>query len=312
VENAAPGKSPIVSFKVTTNDGEAIVPTEMDYLAITLAGPTSDYTERVTEVLARSSEDTPPTPVEAAEDGVYRYTFMYTLPEEAVGTYAIAIEGYNMETIPDVDDPVRIAGSNPVVYVALDGGEPEPRRQVIDRELCNACHGDLALHGGIRQNTDYCVMCHNANATDEARRPADAMPPVSINFRSLIHRIHRGEEAVQPLQVYGFGDQLYDYGRVAFPSDLVVCETCHLPNTYTMSGAAGFQPTIITQAGEVVDIIPPIQTVCIACHDNQAASGHAKLETTDDNIEACQVCHGQGREFDVSDAHRQREDGGAQ
>jgi OmcA/MtrC family decaheme c-type cytochrome len=113
-----------------------------------------------------------------------------------------------------------VAGFNPVAYVNLEGGDPVPRRQVVDRELCNACHNDLALHGTIRQNTEYCVSCHNPNGTDEAQRPAEAMPPTSINFRVLIHRIHRGEEANQPLQVYGFGNNLIDFGEVRFPGNL--------------------------------------------------------------------------------------------
>ncbi|MFH0879615.1 MAG: hypothetical protein V2A34_07870, partial [Lentisphaerota bacterium] len=69
----------------------------------------------------------------------------------------------------------------------MDGGKAVERRQAVDLELCNACHKKLALHGTIRQNTEYCVLCHNPTASDEARRPAEAMPPASINFRVLIH-----------------------------------------------------------------------------------------------------------------------------
>lgn len=303
VENVAPDMSPSVTFSVTTNEGDPIVPSRMDYLAITLAGPTTDYTDRVTEVLARSSADTPPASVEDVGDGTYRYTFQYVFPAEASGTYAVAIEGYMMEEIPRVDEPVRIPGRNPVFYIALDGGDPEPRRAIIDQTLCNACHGDLAQHGGIRQNTDYCVMCHNPTATDEERRPEEAWPPTSINFRVLIHQIHRGEDAAQPVQVYGFGNTANDFGDVVFPRDLAGCETCHLPDTYDMSILSGLRPTVITQDGEVIAIIPPVQSVCIACHDSQAATAHAALETTTDNLEACEVCHGSGREFDATDAH---------
>ena len=36
------------------------------------------------------------------------------------------------------------------------------------------CHDRLVLHGGQRFLTEECVMCHNPNASDVARRPAEA------------------------------------------------------------------------------------------------------------------------------------------
>ena len=303
VENAMPGQSPVITLKVTTNAGAPIAPADMDYLAVTLAGPTSDYVDRVTETIFRKPSDNPP-PVEDVGDGSFRYTLNYVLPEDSTGTYAFGLEGYKMETLEDVPDPVRIASFNPVTYVSLDGGQPEPRRQVIDLERCDACHKDLALHGTIRQNPEYCVLCHNPNATDEDQRPDDALPPVSINFPLLIHRIHRGSDATQPLQVYGFGGQLHDFSAVVFPGDLAACESCHLSGTYTVD-LADRQPTTITQSGEVISQIQPARAVCTTCHDSAAADGHAQLQTTVDAIETCVVCHGPDREFDVAEFHHQ-------
>ena len=302
VDSTSPGSAPQVTFRVTTNSGEPIAPEDMDYLAVTIAGPTSDYQNRVTETIFRSPSDTPPEVADIG-DGAYQYNLNFTLPEDATGSYAVGLEGYVMETISGLSDPVRVAGFNPVAYFALDGGDATPRRQVVDRDLCNSCHKDLALHGTIRQNTEYCVLCHNPNATDEAQRPEDAMPPASINFRSLIHRIHHGEEAAQPVQVYGFGNTLHDFGEVAFPGNLADCETCHLPGTNLLPLPSGVQPTVITQAGEAVSTIPAITTVCTACHDMPAAQGHAELQTTADGVETCTVCHGSGRDFDVAAVH---------
>ncbi|HLE29719.1 MAG TPA: OmcA/MtrC family decaheme c-type cytochrome, partial [Anaerolineales bacterium] len=180
VEGAAPGGSPLVTFKVTNNAGEAIAPARMAYLALTLAGPTSDYVNRWTEIVASTAFSVTSTAVDAG-GGNFKYTFKAKIPEEATGTYAVGMEGFMMETLPGIKDPVRVAGFNPVTYVALDGGELSPRRQVVDRELCNACHKSLALHGTIRQNTEYCVLCHNPMGTDEAQRPKEVMPPTSIN-----------------------------------------------------------------------------------------------------------------------------------
>lgn len=303
---AAPGENPVVTFKITDNDGSVIDPGDMDALSITLAGPASDYTNRVTETIFRKTADGsgPPPNVEEAGSGAFRYTFEASIPQDASGEYAVALEGYVMETIPGVEEPVRIAGFNPVAYAALDGSEPQGRRQVVDQQLCSACHQDLALHGGQRRNVEYCVMCHNPQATDEARRPEEAMPPTSINFRVLIHRIHRGAEATKPVIVYGFGGNEFDFSNVFFPGDLAACQTCHLPGAYGLPLPGGSQPTTISQAGELVSTSLPVAAVCTSCHDSQPVEGHIELATTASGLETCQVCHGAGREFDVSEVHR--------
>ncbi len=301
VSNMAPGGSPTVTFKVTNKAGAPIAPADMDYLAVTLAGPSGDYTSRVTETIFRKPSDTPPK-VESAGGGAFSYKLQFVVPATSVGTYAFGLEGYVMEKIEGVKDPVRVAGFNPVTYANLSGGKAAPRRQVVDRALCNACHKDLALHGTIRQNTEYCVLCHNPNATDEAQRPPEAMPPTSINFRVMIHRIHRGEEAKLPFQVYGFGKTLINFGEVRFPGDLAACKTCHLEGTYNLP--SNLQPTVITQAGKAVGEVLPEQAVCTSCHDSKAALGHAQLQTTTGKTETCEVCHGPGREFDVVKVHR--------
>jgi OmcA/MtrC family decaheme c-type cytochrome len=156
----------------------------------------------------------------------------------------------------------------------------------------------------MRQNTEYCVLCHNPMATDEERRPAEAMPPASINFRVLIHRIHRGAEANDPALVYGFGGTLHDFGEIEFPGNLAECETCHLLNTYGLPLASGVQPTVITQAGKVVSSTLPLRSVCSSCHDSTVVGGHAELMTTSSGLETCQVCHGSGADFDVYEVHR--------
>jgi OmcA/MtrC family decaheme c-type cytochrome len=304
VAGVAPGQSPVATFKITDNTGQTIAPADMDYLALTLAGPTSDYVNRVTETIFRASAETPPA-VEDAGDDVSRYTFEYIIPADASGTYAVGIEGYIMETIEGVEEPVRSAGFNPVTYVTLAGSEPEPRRRVVDRELCNACHKNLALHGGIRQNTEYCVMCHNTNASDEEVRPEEELPPTSIHFKVLIHQIHRGEERSQkPYIVYGFQGSVHDFTELRFPGNLADCETCHLPGTYELPLADSVQPTIVTQVDEVVSTTLPIRAACTACHDSTAVAGHVELETTVTGLEACEVCHGPGSEFDVATVHR--------
>jgi OmcA/MtrC family decaheme c-type cytochrome len=304
VDGAVPGGSPTVTFRVTEDSGTAIAPVDMDYLAATLAGPTTDYMTRVTETIFRTPSDTPPQ-VEAAGSGAYRYTFSLTLPATAEGSYAVGMEGYVMEEIDGMQDPVRVAAFNPVAYVALDGGDASPRRQVVEIELCNACHKQLALHGGMRQNPEYCVVCHNTAASDEEVRPAEAMPPTSIHFKVLIHRIHRGENRSQmPFIVYGFRSSIHDFSELRFPGNLADCQTCHLPGSYDLPLPQGVLPTIITQAGRLVSSMPPIEAACTACHDSPAVYGHSELMTTSAGLETCEVCHGPGTDFDVEAVHQ--------
>ena len=63
---------------------------------------------------------------------------------------------------------------------------------------CNRATSSLQLHGTLRNNTEYCVLCHNPSNTDAQRAPAatvaadKAAPPQGINFNLLVHRIHYG------------------------------------------------------------------------------------------------------------------------
>jgi OmcA/MtrC family decaheme c-type cytochrome len=299
----ATGEAVSVTFKITDNRQRAIDPADMSVLSLTIAGPTSDYVTRVTETIFRAPSETPPA-VEEAGDGAYTYVTEFTVPRDESGSWAVGLEGYVMEEIDGVENPVRIAGFNPVAYFDASGGNAVARRAVVDVTLCNECHNTLALHGGLRQNTEYCVLCHNPVTTDEARRPEEVEgDPTSINFRWLIHRLHAGREAEAPLQVYGFGNNLHDYQYVEFPGNLANCQTCHLPGTYSLPLPAGLQPTTVTAGGEVVSSVLPATSVCTACHDSQAVSGHAELQTTAGGIETCQVCHGNGREFSVVEVH---------
>jgi OmcA/MtrC family decaheme c-type cytochrome len=305
VEGAAPGGNPSVTFKITDNSGQVIAPNEMDVISVTMAGPTSDYLNRVTEAIFRKTAESTglPPEIEDLGDGSYRYTLKAEISREASGTYAFALEGYVNENVRGLETPVRVAGFNPVVYAALDGGNPQERRQVVDQQSCSACHQDLALHGGQRQNVQYCVMCHNPTASDEARRPEEAMPPVPITLKSLVHSIHKGKSASQPVIFYGFGGNQYDFSNVIFPGNLAECQTCHLPNTYGLPLPGGVQPTTLTQGGEILSITGPIAATCSSCHDAQPVAGHIELATTSEGVETCQVCHGPGKEKDVYKVH---------
>ena len=81
---------------------------------------------------------------------------------------------------------------------------------------CQRCHVKFTtIHGGLRNQTEYCVMCHNPSNTDvraqagSGRDGADkSLPPQGINFNLLVHRIHTGENLAalgRNYTVVGFG-----------------------------------------------------------------------------------------------------------
>ena len=154
------------------------------------------------------------------------------------------------------------------------------RRAVVERARCQACHLDLNLHGGLRHNPDYCLMCHTPDGTDWSRRPKgpdgnvnlatvypdgrigtyDGLEERSIHFKVMIHRIHTGAgqgtariDLGAPQVVYGFGGAALLYDEVRFPGPLQTCTACHLDGTWTLAAIpADAQPTTANESGSVV------------------------------------------------------------
>ncbi len=80
---------------------------------------------------------------------------------------------------PYVDFTVDAAGKS--VFVT----DPSKTRKMADVSSCNGCHDKLALHGGGRVDTQYCVMCHNPGTTD-------ANSGNVLNMATMVHKIHAG------------------------------------------------------------------------------------------------------------------------
>ena len=128
------------------------------------------------------------------------YTFTHAVPAgRPVPTPSASRRGGRKLFSPGTTKQQSITNGakNQVAYFSVDGSTVAPRRGVVATASCNSCHVSLSLHGGQRNNTEYCVMCHNPSNTDASRRhpsAADkAVPPQGINFKLLVHRIHFGE-----------------------------------------------------------------------------------------------------------------------
>lgn len=298
VANAAPGQKPTVKFQLANGDGSAVNPGPFgSNLNLLLGGPTTDY---AVDPFRENASG-------AAFDGTTAtYTFTHAIPADATGTWAVSIEARRTVTLnpaPKAGPATVTEGAlNPVSYVAVTDAAAVPRRQTVDLAKCNTCHDKLALHGGQRLNTAECVMCHNPNASDKARRPADQGPVEAIDFKRMIHRIHTGEDLTQDFTIFGFGGSKNNFNEVRFPGDRRDCLTCHVAGAYQVPDELPAGRLATTTLRDWFTPQQPNTTACLGCHDTRATAAHAFVNTAPFG-EACAACHGNNADFSVDKVH---------
>ena len=312
VDGAGPGRKPVVTFRLTENDGTVLNPSTFgSSLNILLGGPTIDY---------GAGQNPPAQPFRERADGATFngdtavYTFTNAIPSNATGSWAVAIEARRTITLnpaPREGPATYTEGAvNPIKYIAITDGQPTPRRLVVTLDKCNACHDRLATtfsHGGQRIAIEECDICHNSNADDRNRRPADKNPPESIAFKRMIHRIHTGEELAQEYTVYGFGGNPTNFNEVLYPGDRRDCLQCHASaSTYDLPLPLGTLPVVTLR--DFFSPQGPGTAACLGCHSNSDAAAHAFLNTATfpgatTPAEASATCHGAGKDWAVDKVH---------
>jgi OmcA/MtrC family decaheme c-type cytochrome len=207
------------------------------------------------------------------------------------GSLTVGLEGHPNADLIGTGSFSSVPVRSAYQTISLEPRTPvENRRNVIDMAKCNGCHDSggagLSLHGANRTGEmQVCVLCHNPNATDLQRRPAnpgqtpDGKREEAIDMKRLIHQIHMGEELVDPVVVYGFGGSVHDYATVRFIGNASNCLTCHNPGTYGAEDAWTTLPTTIDTGADVLDPaddlnISPVTAVCASCHDTERAKEH--------------------------------------
>jgi OmcA/MtrC family decaheme c-type cytochrome len=148
-------------------------------------------------------------------------------------------------------------------------------RDIVQTATCNGCHGPtsdtkLALHGGGRTEVEYCVTCHNPYTTD-------AQSGNVLDFKVMIHKIHRGANLANGYQIVGFGGTVHDYSTVNFIKDIDDCTVCH-------KGGGADEANWNTV---------PTREACGSCHDDVnfdtgANHGTGGVQTSNQN---CSFCH---------------------
>jgi OmcA/MtrC family decaheme c-type cytochrome len=323
VSNGTAGSKPVVSYTIKDGKGTPLAPSKLSSLSFVMAGPTSDYgytsfgSDVTTTGYVSESALTAGT---CGADGSCMYAFIHAIPAKATGTYSIGVEGRRTETVlpgTTKEQSIQYGAKNQVVSFAVDGSTVAPRREVVATSNCNNCHAALSLHGSLRNQTEYCVLCHNPSTTDVARRsgamvPSDAtQPPQSVNFNLMIHRIHTGANlpANRPYIVVGFNGSHNDFSHVLYAAmspkgsagDTRNCEMCHA-NGSELNLPAGLNQ--VTDPQGPINPVQPITSACTGCHVDIATASHA-LSNTNQLGEACPVCHASGSAYAVDQVHAQ-------
>jgi OmcA/MtrC family decaheme c-type cytochrome len=194
-------------------------------------------------------------------------------------------------TTQEISD-VRDQAFNDTIYFPVDGSPVAPRRAVVSLDKCNACHGELSLHGGNRNNIDYCVMCHRPNAATAAQ---GTDPGESIDMRMMVHRIHSGAELTRK---YGIGGA--DFSHVEYPGFRQNCSGCHVGNSQQLP----LRQDLLKVSDPMgwLNPVGPEAGACLACHDSIQAASHA-LANTSALGESCATCHGPSADFSVDQVH---------
>jgi OmcA/MtrC family decaheme c-type cytochrome len=323
VDNGVAGKAPTVTFTAKDFKDNPVTMAQLtggsNRMAMVMAGPAADsgYTKFGSDVTTPGYVSENPVPTAKCDgSGTCTYTFTHAIPANATGTYSIGLEGRRGFTLlqgTTLQATSQAGAKNVVSYFSVDGSKMAPRRTVVDIAKCNSCHTALSLHGENRNQIEQCVMCHNPSENDSIVRPvatvaADkALPPQSINFALMIHKIHTGENG-NGFTIVGFGGSHNDFSDIRYPvmsdtgstGDTAKCDMCHVNNSETVF-PIGKNNVLDTQG--LLSPVPATTSACTACHQTQSALAHAVSQTDPKFGESCDVCHTIGAAFDVQKMH---------
>jgi OmcA/MtrC family decaheme c-type cytochrome len=282
-----PGDTPTVTFKIGDKFGP-LNPSDVNRLRFRLNGPNTDF--------SFNEEESVDDKAVWKGDNVWAYTFETAIPMDAMGSYTVSVEGRNNADIDTGSEIIseRDAIENPMLAFAVTDSSAKARRVIVDDAKCEACHGNVSLHGDNRKNAQYCVTCHNPTLLDIADVPE------SVNQKWMIHKIHRGADLENGYTVIR-SRGTYVFDDVHYTGDLRNCEACHVNDSHLLPLPSGLIPQLTPNFWW--DEIDPVASSCLSCHDGDDAVIHAYVNTSMVFGESCSTCHGQGRSASVEMLH---------
>lgn len=234
------------------------------------------------------------------------------------GTYSLSIwtsQTLTLSLFGETNSYRSASDANLVDFKVGDAATIEPYDLISSGSNCYSCHQDLGFHGFGRRSYNSCVVCHGASGTED--RPkyvagnAPATDGVTISFRTMLHKIHMGEELANASSytVVGFGAAAFPdnytahtYGEVVYPAlpgGVSNCAKCHgAENTSWQEPSDRNHPT--------EQDVPVLRwaAVCGSCHDSDDAQAHIEVQTSGSGAESCGVCHGPGKEWSAQRVHK--------
>ncbi|MEO8593547.1 MAG: OmcA/MtrC family decaheme c-type cytochrome [Candidatus Solibacter sp.] len=310
VDNGGAGKFPTINFTLKDKAGKPIDPASLavtpNKISFVMTGPTTDYGAAVFTGVTSPGyvSENAPTTAKCGQDGTCTYTFTHNVPASATGTFAIGVEARRaLVVLPGTVKEVstRYGVDNKVIYFSVDGSPVVKRRQIVDTAKCNQCHVRLSLHGENRNNTEYCVFCHNPNLVAGSGTAA-----VPVNFSYMVHSIHFGENMTADGGSYKIGST--EFAEVRYPAmtaggrpgDTTNCAMCHV------NGSEGVFPVgllAVKTPNRLSDVTPATVAACSACHITRSAMAHMSAQTDPKYGESCSSCHDVSGQFSVQKEH---------
>lgn len=204
-------------------------------------------------------------------------------------------------------------------FLVGDATSIQPYDLITSIENCNACHVNIQFHGNNRGGFQSCFACHaTAGSGDRPQYVAPGAPAtdgVTVNFRQMIHKIHRGADLAKAdtYSVNGFGSpanypnnwsgHMYDHVTFpAMPDGVMDCARCHGDGNDAWEAPTNRQhPTQQGMPAQEWNIS------CGSCHDSDAEQAHMQAQSSPiDGAESCMICHGEGQTWDVESMHQVR------
>jgi OmcA/MtrC family decaheme c-type cytochrome len=243
-------------------------------------------------------------------NGFYTATLGLVIPDNAqmvTASVGVAYQGFVQLNLAAYPKGIRLREPAFVIKTA-DGYTP--RRQIVSKDKCNSCHGQLGVapsfHSGARNNGEGCAACHSANYSTGHGGPGDKGGGWNVSEKNIIHSIHASEKREQAFNWLATADNPDGYKKVTYPGVLNNCEQCHIPGSYDFSAAAnsaavpnllwstdankdmssadastlGLSPWVKMLGRGLINyttdnlVSSPISAACFGCHDSKSAVAH--------------------------------------